>query len=154
VLDASKPADRLVTDYAAYFEDPHAEILRLLEFAELDVSAASRDACAAFIAERLRHHRLTNVHLAAAELAPDLVEVYRRLLVEAGRQQEAQRLADTPKPVEGPSIWSQHVPTGGRPSGASIAGDGSAARAQRSASLTGRERRGHCRAGCRSREPG
>jgi hypothetical protein len=93
VLEATSSADRFVTHYDAYFDDPQSELRRLLEFAELDVSPGARDACASIIASRLRHHRFTSDHLAAVEIAPGLADLYQRLCVEAGRQRDAAALA-------------------------------------------------------------
>ena len=98
ILSDSRPADRLVTDDEAYSTDPDREVARVLTFCGLDVSASPSGACKAIIEGHRPRGRSTNADLAAAELAPDVLDLYGRLLVEAGRPQDIGALAAVVKP--------------------------------------------------------
>lgn len=92
VLAATTPEDRLVTHFDAYFDDARAELERLLTFARLEITGPALDAAASIISGGLRHHRLTSGDL-AAEIDPDVIDLYKRLLVEAGRPQTVAAVA-------------------------------------------------------------
>lgn len=84
LLDGTDPADLLVTHYEAYFADCAAELRRLLAFVGLDAPAETvEDACAVAVGA-LRHHRFTTQHLIEAEVAPEVLDLYRRLCAAAG----------------------------------------------------------------------
>lgn len=95
LLPAVRPEQRLVTHYRSYFQDPRAELTRVLHWLGLNVSDEALEGACAHVATGLRHH-----HAGAAELieedAPDeLLSLYFSLCAEAGpvyrqaRQHEA-----------------------------------------------------------------
>lgn len=84
ILSATRPAERLVTHYRSYFQDPRAELSRLLDWLGLEVSD-ERIACAcAHVSEGLRHHFVTAAETVEAGAADEVLGVYFTLCAEAG----------------------------------------------------------------------
>lgn len=84
ILSATRPEQRLVTHYRSYFQDPRAELTRVLNWLGLEVPDEAVGAACAHISAGKRHH-----HAGASELfnagAPDeVIGLYFSLCAEAG----------------------------------------------------------------------
>jgi O-antigen biosynthesis protein len=81
LIEMASKRDHLVTHYDLFFEDPEAELRRIVEFVGLpDKEIAS---AAALVKKRRRHTHFTLEHLIDARVAPEVIELYRALNVEA-----------------------------------------------------------------------
>lgn len=78
------PENRVVTHYDSYFDDPRAELQRLVEQLQLPADEGRIHSACAAIKGTLRHSRLTAAELALVEAPPDVWESYRQLCCEAG----------------------------------------------------------------------
>lgn len=78
-------ADRcVVTHYAAYFDDPAAEVTRVLDLLGLSTRPREVAAACASVLPRLRHNRSTAGDLALHEVRPELRTCYQLLCAAAG----------------------------------------------------------------------
>lgn len=79
ILEETTVANRLVTHYDAVLANPRAELQRILEFAEMDVSAEVIEETFRVVSTRMRHQRAD-----VASLDPELARLYAQLSREAG----------------------------------------------------------------------
>src|SRR5262245_316296 len=84
LLESIPPEQCLLTHYESYFADPANEVRRLLSFLNMPVSEEVLKPCCAAVDAQSRHHRFTMNQLLEADVAPDVVELYRQLCVMAG----------------------------------------------------------------------
>jgi GT2 family glycosyltransferase/predicted nucleic acid-binding Zn-ribbon protein len=90
-LSATAPENRIVSHYDSFFDDPHAELLRILSFLGLPDSKAAN--AAALISSERRHTHFTTQQLLDAQIPPQLFELYQQLCTEAGRVTDAELAA-------------------------------------------------------------
>ncbi len=84
-LLAALPRDnRVVTHYQSYFKDPAAELKRIVNAVNPEVSEDTINASCAGVAGNLRHHRAETGELAATTLPAEVRELYEELCSEAG----------------------------------------------------------------------
>jgi GT2 family glycosyltransferase/glycosyltransferase involved in cell wall biosynthesis len=90
LIEAASERDRLVTYYDLFFENPEAELRRIVEFVGLPDKEIARTA--ALVKKRRRHSHFTVEHLIDARVAPEVIELYRALIAEgsASRESKAQ----------------------------------------------------------------
>jgi GT2 family glycosyltransferase/glycosyltransferase involved in cell wall biosynthesis len=81
LIEAASERDRLVTYYDLFFENPEAELRRIVEFVGLPDKEIARTA--ALVKKRRRHTHFTVEHLIDARVAPEVIELYRALIAEA-----------------------------------------------------------------------
>jgi GT2 family glycosyltransferase len=96
-LSATAPKNRIVSHYDSFFDDPHAELLRVLSFLGLPDSKAAN--AAALISSERRHTHFTTQQLLDAQIPPQLFQLYQQLSTEAGRVSDAE-LAASSLPAE------------------------------------------------------
>lgn len=84
ILSAVPSERRLVTHYQSYFEDPGAELRRVLKWLDLHVSDEAISRACARVSASLRHYRMTTSELIVAGLPNELLDLYFRLCAEAG----------------------------------------------------------------------
>ena len=96
-LSATAPKNRIVSHYDSFFDDPHAELLRILSFLGLPDSKAAN--AAALISSERRHTHFTTQQLLDAQIPPQLFQLYQQLSTEAGRVSDAE-LAASSLPAE------------------------------------------------------
>jgi O-antigen biosynthesis protein len=81
LMDVASEQDHLVTHYDLFFENPEAELQRIVEFVGLpDKEIAS---AVAVVKKGRRHTHFTVEHLIDARVAPEVIELYRALIAEA-----------------------------------------------------------------------
>ena len=84
VLDACRPANRIVTHYEAYFNAPEKELQRVLSFLDLPASKDDLEQCNDVISGRLRHSHFRTEQLLEESVAPEVFDLYMDLCEEAG----------------------------------------------------------------------
>jgi hypothetical protein len=89
ILAATRPAERIVTHYDAYFDDAPAELRRVLGFLGIPVSTVALARCKDLVVPELRHSRSTLRDLADAGAPSELIALYSRLCAEASRAEHA-----------------------------------------------------------------
>src|SRR4029453_15502013 len=75
LIEAACQRDRLVTYYDLFFENPEAELGRIVEFVGLPDKEIARTA--ALVKKRRRHTHFTVEHLIDPRVAPEVIELYR-----------------------------------------------------------------------------
>src|SRR5712692_9080211 len=93
-LSATTPKNRIVSHYDSFFDDPQAELLRILSFLDLPDSRAAK--AAALISRERRHTHFTSQQLLDAQIPPQLFQLYQQLSAEAGRVTDAELAASSP----------------------------------------------------------
>lgn len=83
ILANSRPGERFVVHYDAFFSRVRGELKRLAEAAGLDPQLVRASQVADSIKPDLRHNRLTIENLSSAEVRRDILEVYLTLCSEA-----------------------------------------------------------------------
>jgi GT2 family glycosyltransferase len=87
-LSVTTPKNRIVSHYDSFFDDPHAELLRILSFLGLPDSQAAK--AAALISRERRHTHFATQQLLDAQIPPELFQLYQQLSAEAGRVTDAE----------------------------------------------------------------
>ena len=95
-LADTKPEDRLVTHFDAYFGDVKREVRRVLAFAGLPADEETVGRAATKAAPGLKHHRLTVADLIEADVDPVIVDLYVALCQEADFASPISVLGDRP----------------------------------------------------------
>ena len=111
-LEAIPPEQCLFTHYESYFAEPAKEIHRLLGFLNMPVSEEVLQSCCAAVVTQSRHHRFTMDQLLEAEVAPDIVELYRWLCAKANCPASAaapSAVATAPTPLPQPAESGQRL---------------------------------------------
>jgi GT2 family glycosyltransferase/regulator of replication initiation timing len=106
ILTTTRPEQRIVTHYAAYFDNPGDELRRVLDFVGLQVSAEALCESLTAAKANLRHHQFTRRHLNEAGLSEEIREAYQRLCDESGYDDGDPEFADSSAPMN-----SAKVPT-------------------------------------------
>lgn len=83
ILNATLSEDRIITHYQAYFDDPKAELRRLLEFLELKVSNNVISKATSVVSDDLRRHRLRTDGPGKDLLPAEILELYQSMCREA-----------------------------------------------------------------------
>jgi GT2 family glycosyltransferase/glycosyltransferase involved in cell wall biosynthesis len=87
LIEAASEQDHLVTHYDLFFNNPEAELRRIMEFVGLpDKEIAG---AAALVKKRRRHTHFTIEHLIDARVAPEVIELYRALIAEVSTLRES-----------------------------------------------------------------
>jgi GT2 family glycosyltransferase/glycosyltransferase involved in cell wall biosynthesis len=81
LIHAASERDCLITHYDLFFENPELELRRIVGFVGLSDKEIVRTA--ALVKKRMRHTHFTVEHLIDAGVAPEIIELYRALIVEA-----------------------------------------------------------------------
>lgn len=76
LLGAIPPERRIITHYDRYFEDPEAEIRRVLDFLALPVADERLVAACAAVSGGLRHHRFTTEQMRDVGVTPAILDLY------------------------------------------------------------------------------
>jgi hypothetical protein len=84
LLDATRPDQRIVTHYDAYFADPAAELRRVLQFVDSTLEPEMLDKCASLARGDLRHNRAYAHQLLDPSIPEGIYELYAGLCEEAG----------------------------------------------------------------------
>jgi hypothetical protein len=84
LLSAVRPEDRIVTHYASFFDDPEAELRRLISLLHLSPSAADIENALADIALSHQHDSADTTALLCADLSDEALLTYSALCAEAG----------------------------------------------------------------------
>lgn len=84
LLSAVPPQQRLVTHYESYFQDPGAELKRVVNQTGMEVPADVISRACAYISGDLRHHRIKTSELAVPNVPEEVLAVYLELCREAG----------------------------------------------------------------------
>ncbi len=98
LLAETDPQKRLLTSYAAFFEDPRAELRKIADFAGLQDSA-DFDKAVALVAVTRRHTTFTTEQMIDAGVAEPIITLYTTLLegAKGGNVRAADRLGDKVK---------------------------------------------------------
>jgi len=84
LLSSTKPAERVVTHYNAYFYNAQAELLRVLSLLKIPASSKTIAKACTTISKRLRHSIFTTQGLSEIKIPCDVLECYMRMCGEAG----------------------------------------------------------------------
>ena len=84
LLSAVPPKQRIVTHYQSYFQNARAEVRRVSDLLDLQVSDEAVDRACAHVSAGLRHHRAMTAELLAAKVPKGVLRLYLRLCAEAG----------------------------------------------------------------------
>jgi len=84
VLKHTAPEQRIITHYESFFDDPRAELLRLLDFLNIHASDEKIDRCCSTISTRLRRNHGNPCHPADSRVSSDVLRLYVRMCEEAG----------------------------------------------------------------------
>jgi hypothetical protein len=82
ILDTLLPGDR-ITHYDTYFGNAGDELRRVLDFAGLQVSSEIIVRSARIVSSSLRHKRSSLMSLRAANVSPEIIDLYAALCEEA-----------------------------------------------------------------------
>jgi len=83
ILESTRPQNRLITHYGAYFSNPRGELRRVLNFLGMPASDELIGRGCAAAAAGLRHHRTTTLQLMKAGVPAEVSELYRRMCEES-----------------------------------------------------------------------
>jgi hypothetical protein len=92
-LSATTPKNRIVSHYDSFFDDPEAELLRILSFLGLPDAKAAK--ATALILRGRRHTHFTRQQVLDAQIPLQLLQLYQRLSAEAGRVADADLAASS-----------------------------------------------------------
>jgi hypothetical protein len=84
MLSSTRPGERVVTHYDAYFCDPQAELQRVLGLLELAASPETIEQACATVSAQLRHNWVKNEEPVERAIPLDVQDVYRSMCGEAG----------------------------------------------------------------------
>jgi hypothetical protein len=84
LLAATRPEQRLVTHYRSYFQDPRAELTRVLNWLGLKVADEVVAGASRLVSSGLRHHHGGAAELFEADAPDELLGLYFNLCAEAG----------------------------------------------------------------------
>jgi GT2 family glycosyltransferase len=94
LIDAASEPNRLITNYDLFFEDPESELRRVVEF--IGLRNAKIESAAALVTKRRRHTHFTVEQLIDARVAPEVIDLYRALIVKASSGKGKEAAAATP----------------------------------------------------------
>jgi hypothetical protein len=84
LLSAVPPTRRIVTHYQSYFQNARAEVRRVSDWIDLQVSDEAVDRACAHVSAGLRHHRVMTAELSEANMPDEVLRLYLSLCAEAG----------------------------------------------------------------------
>lgn len=84
LLGVTAPHDRIITHYDAYFHDPRAELMRILQFLEMNASRGLVDDAVRAVSLPLQHHRAKLLDLVKANAPQNVVELYKDMCSQSG----------------------------------------------------------------------
>jgi len=84
LLSATLPTHRLVTHYQSYFQDARAELRRVLDWLDLEVSDEAVERACAQISVGLRHHHVMTAEVIGTDVPDEVLSLYWSLCAEAG----------------------------------------------------------------------
>ena len=84
LLSCTRPAERVVTHYNAYFYNPQAELRRVLSLLEISASSEAIEQACSTISARLRHSWVTTPELMEIKVPADVLDNYLTMCGEAG----------------------------------------------------------------------
>lgn len=102
LLSATRPERRLVTHYRSYFQNPRAELARILDWLDLKVSDEAIESACAHVSGGLRHHYVRTAELIEADVPDEVLGLYFSLCAEAGsiyRQARKSESTGEPEPA-------------------------------------------------------
>jgi hypothetical protein len=83
ILNSTLSEDRTITHYEAYFRDPQAELRRVLNFLDMQVSDELIDRASVIVSDTLRRHRSKAEQLPDDNMPSNVLELYRDMCREA-----------------------------------------------------------------------
>lgn len=84
LLSAVPSTHRIVTHYQSYFKNARAEVQRVSDWLDLQVSDETVDRACAHVSAGLRHHQVTTAELVKADVPDEVLRLYLSLCAEAG----------------------------------------------------------------------
>ncbi len=84
LIASTKPEECIITHYDSFFCDPRAELRRLADFLELDVSEERIQTASQATLTDLRHHRATVSDFCQMNVPCKVIELYKELCLRAG----------------------------------------------------------------------
>jgi GT2 family glycosyltransferase len=93
LFETTSEEDRLITHYDRFFENPEAELGRIVDFTGLPDTKIIE--AAPLVTKRRRHTRFTVEHLIDAGVALEVIELYRALISEASDSREKKHALST-----------------------------------------------------------
>jgi hypothetical protein len=84
IIDAIPPSHRIITHYDAHFQNPQAELHRVLLFLNMPLAGDLISQCCASTRTDLRHECFTIRNLLDVDASPAVVDLYARMCAEAG----------------------------------------------------------------------
>jgi len=100
ILDATRPDQRLITHYEAYFRNPLLELRRALRFLDLTVATPDLERASARVQSQLRHHRFAASQLKDTAMGIEALALYAHMCGESGWQENPPGpLLDASKPL-------------------------------------------------------
>ncbi len=91
------PSNRLITHYESYFENPLAELRRVLTWLNLEVPDETVERACANISASLRHHSVMTEELMSTDMPDEVLGAYLSLCAEAGPVFQQARKLQTAK---------------------------------------------------------
>jgi hypothetical protein len=95
LLAATRPEQRLVTHYRSYFQNPRAELTRVLHWLGLKVSDEALEGACAHVASGLQHHHVGAAELIEADAPDEVLGLYFSMCAEAGPVYQQARRRET-----------------------------------------------------------
>jgi|GEM_PF-1237633 len=84
LLAHTRPAERIITHYEAYFTDPIQEVRRVLAFLGLPASENALSQCRSTVKGDMRNHRIGTPDLTELRVETEILQLYQELCAEAG----------------------------------------------------------------------
>ncbi len=84
LLSVTQPTSRLVTHYQSYFQDARAELRRVLDWLDANVSDEAAESACAHVSAELRHHYLMTAETIGTDIPDQVLSSYLGLCAEAG----------------------------------------------------------------------
>src|SRR5215475_8171247 len=101
LIEAAGKHNYFITHYDLFFEEPEAELRRIVEFSGLPGKEIAR--AAALVKGRRRHTHFTVEHLIDARVAPEIIEFYRALIAESSAVRQGKAPTVKPQRVAKPN---------------------------------------------------
>ncbi len=102
LLDSTRPSERIITDYRAFFEEPEAELEKIGAFAGLDGGATA--IAAALVSVKRRHTMFTTEQMIDAGVSGEIVALYRSLIDGTTQRSKGARKNKRSSAVEGDQL--------------------------------------------------
>jgi hypothetical protein len=116
LIESVAECDRIVTHYDACLQNPESELRRLMSFVGFSVDEATIEQVADVHRPELRHHRSTTQEFDAANVAPDIIDLYRGLCAEAHWVDIGQQPHATPRNRDAQAAEEEDLRSWGDPS--------------------------------------